>query len=182
MLLRRTAAGTTPVSLIEAKAHLRWTNEDEDSTVEGMLLAAVAMVGEMAGRALTSETWVLACDTLSGDLVLPKSPVTGVTSVKYYDAADTIQTATLGDYYVFTSDDYTTVRPKSGAWPIYSTRADALQVTFTAGYTTIPKELRQAVLLAVGDMYMNRGDVGGAGASAAIEALVSLHRLGWIAA
>lgn len=182
MLLRRTAIGASPISLVDAKAHLRWPGEDDDAALERMLFAAVAMVGEMAGRAMTSETWVLSCDAISGDLVLPKSPVTAVTSVKYYDATDTLQTATLSDYYVFTSDDYTTVRPKSRAWPIYSTRADALQVTFTAGYATLPHELRQAVFLALGDMYMNRGDDSAGKSAAAIDALVSLHRLGWVAA
>ena len=182
MLLRRTATGPSPIGLIEAKEHLRVDSTDEDSVIAMMLESAVAMVGDMAGRALTSETCVLACQSIVGDLVLPKSPVTDVTGISYYNASDVLQTASLSEYYVFSSDDRATVRPKSGVWPSYSTRADAVQVTFTCGYATIPAGLRAAVLLALGDLYAGRGDTEGGKATATIEALVSQHRLDWFAA
>lgn len=182
MLLRRTAAGTLPIAILDAKEHLRIDGEPDDMVVSGLLSAAVAAVGEMAGRVMSAETWVAAYGDMAGDLTLPKSPVTDVTGISYYTAGDVLTAASLADFYVFADDDKTIIRPKSGAWPIYSTRPDALQVTFTAGYGTLPHELRAAALLKLADLYANRGDGEGGKADMAIEALVNMHRLGWVAA
>jgi uncharacterized phiE125 gp8 family phage protein len=188
MILRKTVAATaSPISLLEASDHLRISDEADDALVTATLAAAVAAVGEMAGRVLAAETWAASYPSLSGDLILPKSPVTAVTAIQYYDTSDVLQTATLSDFYVFTSDDFTTVRPKANAaWPQAMTRADAITVTFTAGYATCPYELKAAAMLMLGHLYENR-EASVVGASVAtlpygVDPLVSLHRLGWAAA
>lgn len=186
MLLRRTsAAGTSPITLAEAKAHLRVDDTTEDTLISALIAASTALVGEMAGRVMAAETWAASYSSIEGDLVLPKSPVTGVSSVTYYDSADTLQTKSNADFYLFQSDDFTSLRPKPNkAWPVTAVREDAITITFTAGYATLPTELRMAVLLCIGHLHEHRSAVDEAMAELpmGVDALVSTQRLGWMAA
>ena len=188
MLLRRTvAAASLPVTLAEAKVQVRETENDEDALIGALLAAAVAAVCARSGRVLATETWAVSVPGVSGDLVLPKSPVQGVVSIGYFDAADAAAMAVVGDFYLFTDDDRAYLRPKTGkAWPITSTRDDALTVTFTAGYAVIPAALRVAVLMLTAHWFTNREAVAVAGQPVempdGVAALIGQERIGWAAA
>ena len=183
MLLTRTVAPTySPVSLLDAKEHLRIDADADDRVIERMLSAAVGAIGEMTGRSLAAETWQLGLDGITGDLTLPKSPVTAVSGIAYYDNNNTSQTYSLSNVNVSLSDDRAVISLKSGcAWPVTTRRPDAVNITFTTGYTTLPDELVSAVMLKLGDLYFNRGDAKAGDADYQIECLVSLYRLGWAA-
>ena len=57
MFLRRTVpAASLPLSVRDAKDHLRVTDSRDDYLVEGYLRAALEAVGEMSGRVLAAET------------------------------------------------------------------------------------------------------------------------------
>ena len=187
MLLTRIAGPTVfPDLLAAAKEHLREDSTDQDLLISGLIAAAVEMIGAMAGRVLFAETWTLAISGVTGDLVLPKSPVTAVTAISYYDAAGVSQAATVADFYLFKDADVATLRPKPGkAWPVAQDREDAISVSFTAGYAALPGALKAAMLLLIGHLYENRETVvvGMAPAEVplAVHELVAVHRLGWVA-
>ena len=193
MILRRTTAATAlPVTVDEANAQLRLTAPDEGGLIYGLIAAAVDLVGQQAGRVLATETWVASVPcvpSVSGwaDLILPKNPVTGVTAITYYDANDAVQVASLADFYVYADADQTIVRPKNGkSWPATIARADAISVTFVAGYAVLPPALRAAILLVVGHLFENREAVlTGTIASElplGVQALIDPYRLNWLAA
>lgn len=187
MLLKRTSAAASPVSLLDAREHLRVTGSDEDMLIFRLLEASVGAISERVGRSLGAETWAMSLAGASGDINLPYPPVQSVTSIEYFDTGDLPQTAALSDFYLFSGDDRTTLRPKPGkAWPNTATREDAVTITFVAGYNTIPAPLRTAVLLMTGHLFENREAVA-VGVSVAelplgVESLVSLYRRGWVAA
>ncbi len=191
MLLRRTVAATTlPVSMTQALDHLRISESGptiDGTLIEGLLESACDLVAEMSGRSLAAETWVAAYPYLSGDLRLPKGPVIDVTSVGYFDQSDIAQTLPVTDFYIFTDQDFTVMRPKTGKqWPSASIREDSVSVTFTAGYSVIPAALRAAILLTLGHLYENRESVV-IGSTAvtlplAVETLIGAYRTGWVAA
>lgn len=187
MLLSQVTGPTIgAVSISEAKAAAVVDFSDDDVQISGMIDAATRAVGEMAGRVLVAETWAASFgDGQSGTLRLPKSPVQSLTSITYYDADDVQQTADLNDFYLFRDDDVAYVCPKSGAnWPTAnSDRADAITVTFVAGYTSIPRNLKQAVLMMTAHFYENRSatmERKMAEVPLGVEHLVSLDRMGWI--
>lgn len=185
MLRRNSAAATSPVTLAEAKAQLRVDGTDEDTYITALIAAATAFVGEKAGRVMAEETWAASYSSITGDLVLPKSPVQELVSVTYYDADNALQNYSVGDLYLFLTDDYSTVRPKpTKAWPQTAIREDAITVTFKAGYTTLPTELSMAVLLTVAHFYEHRSAVDEAmhELPLGVDALVATQRLGWMAA
>lgn len=186
MLLRRTvAAASYPVTLAEAKLHLRVDHGDDDTLIDGYIGAACEAIGEMAGRVLAVETWEMSVPTASGDLVLPMVPVQSVTGISYYDANGVDTSAVVADYYMFKDEDRAVLRPKPGhAWPSVQAREDALRVTFTVGYTTPPKNLIAAVLLLVGHLYATRHAAGDAikEVPLGVETMVGLSRRGWVMA
>lgn len=187
MLLRQVTGPTVqPVTLAEAKDLAVIDHNFDDTMVNAMIAAASRAVGEMAGRTLTAETWALSvCSGIVCDLHLPKSPVQTLDSITYFDADDVEQTVPVTDFYLFKDDDRAFVRPKSGvAWPIANTlRADAISVTFTAGYTTCPPNLKHAVKMMIAHLYDNRQAVTEDGANEipmGVRDFIALDRIGWV--
>lgn len=184
MLLTRISGPALPVSLSLALQHLR-EPQDEATYLQPVLSAATGFVSEKSGRTLGAETWEIAVSQASGDIELPKSPVQSVTSISYYDAAGVAQTVPVADYYLFKDGDRARLRPKDGkSWPPLQDRDDALTIRFVAGYTTLPAELQHAILMMTAHFYQNRSSVEAANmieVPMSVEALVSVHRIGWFA-
>lgn len=176
MYLSRVGAAASPVTLAQIMQHLR-DPLDEAGYIEAIRSSAHNMVSEMTGRTLGAETWDYSVGAVSGDLVLPKSPVQSVTSISYFDAAGVVQTATLGDFYVFKGEDRTIIRPMPGkAWPSLQDREDALTVRFVAGYASLPDALTFAVMFAAESIYE------GTPFPQAMELQIAAYRIGWVAA
>lgn len=181
-----TPAASYPVTLAEAKAQLRVTHADQDVMIGALIGAACKTVSEMSGRALSEEEWQYALPSVRGDVCLPVTPLIEVTAIEYWDDADVNQTLDLADFYVFQDENTATIRPKDGAaWPAARRREDAFRFTFTAGYTTLPENLRHAVLLLVDHLFHNTSPVTDGAVTEmpyAVESLIALSRRGWVVA
>lgn len=162
---RRTVEPTAePVSLAEAKLHLRVDVEDDDLLIERLISAAREYIEEATGRALLNQTWELTLDGWpEGNYIeLPRAPLSSVTSIVYTDSDDTDNTFAATNYSVDTSSEPGRVVLKSGcSWPTASlANGQAITVTYVAGYgslpTNVPGQLRQAVLMLTGHWYENR--------------------------
>ena len=184
----RTVAPTiSPVSLAELKLHVRVDQADDDAILEAMLNAATAFVENRTGLRLAQQTWTQSFSGLADRLYLTGAPVSSVSSISYYDTANAAQTLTSSLYRLVAGWDGVYVEQDSDStYPETYTRADAVTVTFVAGFGTtagsIPDDLRQAVKLIVGHWYETREDAmpmeqrpipNGA------AALMAAHRRGW---
>lgn len=176
MLLTRVTAPAMPVRMFEIMDQLRQPSDDA-IYIEAIRATAHDMVTEMSGRTLGAETWDMALARVSRDVILPKSPVQSLVSVSYYDAAGAVQTATLSDFALFKDTDIAIVRPKADkAWPGLQVREDAITFRFVAGYTTPPDALQFAVRLCAEAIFdRNLADL-----KPVIDALIDIHRLGWV--
>ncbi len=186
MILRRIgSAGTPLVTLADAKSHLRVTDNNESTLITALIAAACASVGEASGRVMAAETWEIADYGFDGLIKLPKSPVTALTSVKYY-VGETLTTATLADFRLYQDDDYTHVGPiDSASWPTGQTRPDGTVIRFTAGYSELPTMLRHAVLLTVAHWFENRAaatESNMVDLPFGVQHLIGLEKLGWAGA
>ena len=190
MLLKQvTGPQAQVVSLTDVKATppAPISHSDDDLQIEFMIDAASRMIGEMSGRVLVPETWSVSFAFGEFSTVrLPKSPVTALDSITYYDSDDVEQTASLSDFYFIADDDRALVKPKESAtWPSANPhREDAITITFEAGYTTCPDPLKHAVTLTAKHFY----DSGFAISSdrmyevpLGVQALIGVERLGWAA-
>ena len=179
-----------PVSLAEAKAHLRVDFTDDDTLISALIDAATAHVDGYTGilaRALVTQTWRQDFCDWPGDRVLrlPLAPVASVESVKYFDAANVETTVAESGNYALLEDargPYIKFTSDFAAPALYDERDDRIRVTFVAGYgdpSDVPAAIRAAVLLIVGDLYKNR-DAGETAPNAAATALLTPYRRVWL--
>ena len=188
--VRTVAPEVAPVSLAEAKTHLRVDFTDDDTLIGALIDAATAHVDGYTGilaRALVTQTWRQDFCDWPGDRVLrlPLAPVASVESVKYFDAANVETTVAESGNYALLEDargPYIKFTSDFAAPALYDERDDRIRVTFVAGYggaAEVPAAIRAAVLLIVGDLYKNR-DAGEVAPNAAATALLTPYRRVWL--
>jgi uncharacterized phiE125 gp8 family phage protein len=157
--------GAQAITTADAKQHLRvdYAATADNTEIDNMIQAATAQVEVFCNRACMPTVYEFHLTGFpKGGIVLPVSPVSVITSVKYYSNATTQVTMAAGDYYYNIHEEPTKIRFTNGYTPLaYEYRFDAVTVRFTAGYTdaaSVPKNLRQAILLMLADLYENRSD------------------------
>lgn len=154
--VRTLAPANMPVSLAEAKAHLRVEHDDQDDLITAQIRAATAWLDGYAGilgRALVTQTWRQDFVGFADYLALPISPVIAIVSIGYFDVGNVQQMLDPGLYDLFADarGAHVVLRPGQ-SWPASFRRADAVSVTFTAGYgaaADVPEPICQAILLIV---------------------------------
>jgi len=158
-----TGPATEPVSLAEAKLHLKIETADTaDDTLIAILIAAARESAEQfTRRAFIAQTWELQKDCFEdGEIQLRKTPVQSVTSIKYYDVNGVEQTLATTVYGLNQADEPNEVYLKYGQlWPQVRGEENDVKIRFVAGYTTVPSSVKAAILLIVGHLYENREDV-----------------------
>ena len=161
-----TAPTVEPVTISQAKEHLRVTHTDEDALIANLIAAARAWAENETGRALASQTLEYSIDDwpAADAITLPMPPLRSVTSVKWLTTAGVETTLTLTTNYLVDtgSTPGRVVLPYNGSWPsssLYPVRP--IRVTYVAGYApadtdyraNIPQAIKQAILLRVSDLY-----------------------------
>lgn len=161
--VRITAPTAQPVSLAEAKAHLRVDHDHEDATISALVASATSYLdgwSGILGRALVTQTWQQDMSELPGSGVvrLPLAPVRAVESILYRDPEGNMRNLAPDAYSAPLADGlgpFIRVRER----PATSRADDAVSVIFSAGYggpEDVPPALRQAILLLIGHWYRNR--------------------------
>lgn len=155
-----------PVSLAEAKAHLRVDISDDDTLISSLITTARSHLEDSfrPKAVMINQTWEYIADgwPASDTLELRPRPLQSVTSIKYTDAAGVETTFSSANYLVDTYSRIGRVRLKTASsWPSVTLRElNGLAVRFVAGYgaagSAVPIQLRQAILLYVGHWYENR--------------------------
>lgn len=162
-----------PLTLRECKDHLGITQEDtaNDGYILALITAAREYAEQQTGRAFITQTWDYTFDTwpvtnanalyVDGTIYLPMAPIQSVTSVKYRDQDGTQQTWSSSNYTVSTSKEPCEIRRNyQTQWPIIRYQPDAIVIRFVAGYgdtgSSVPRALRQAMLLLVGHWFDQR--------------------------
>ncbi len=160
-----TAPPVEPVTLAEAKAHLRVDGNDRDPVIDRLIAAARQAVesGEpwSLNRSLITTTGRVALDGFAGvrdPIELPRPNLLSVVSVKYDDSAGVEQTLAPSLYRVITDGAPGRVACAiNQQWPITSGEPSSVRITYTAGYgataASVPACVKQAMLLLIGDMH-----------------------------
>ena len=150
-----------PITLAEAKAHLRLETADEDTLVAGLIRAARDHLEGQTGLCLVTRLLRLYLDDWPEGRVIPiaRGPVQTIETVTVYDALGTpVEVAAAG--YVLDG----TARPARLMLPDRPATARAMngiEIDFTAGFgesgADVPDTLKRAMLLHVAAMYELRG-------------------------
>lgn len=154
---------TEPVSLDEAKLHLRVDSTDEDVLIQSYIKAARIYAEKFQNRAFVTQTWDLWLDAFPSKdyLEIPLPPLQSITSIKYYDTANTEATMTASDYFVDVKSDPGRVCLAYGkTWPSTTLRDyNGVDITFVTGYGVaelVPENVKSAIKLLVGHFYEHR--------------------------
>lgn len=156
-----TGPATMPITLAEAKTHLRVDSTDEDALITAMIASATEHAETFTGRRLIDQTldYVAEGFPRSGMKIrLPLAPVISVEGVFYSkDGAETEMDA--GAYVV----ELIGGTIQATTWPA----ADSIRVRFRVGYVDaqssppgeVPGDIVAAIKLTVGHLYQNRESV-----------------------
>lgn len=152
-----------PVSLVEAKRHLRVEHSDDDDYIAMLVTAARQTIDGRdgwLGRALMPQTWEYVFDAFpAGEIRLPFTPIQSIAGIFYDDTDGLEQTVDPAGYYLDNASYIPWVMSSAG-WPTSTLSAvNAVRVRFVAGYenaAAVPAPIRHAILLMVGHWYMNR--------------------------
>lgn len=171
-----TAADAEPVSLEEAKAHLRVDIDEQDDLLIGYIAAARAHLEEICGRSFLSTTWDYFIDDdwpwiFDMDygahvrmIEVPKAPLSSVTSISYVDSNGATQTLASNQYVVDGAGAIGRIYPAYGVdWPTVRCQRRAITVRFVAGYgadpSSVPTPIKQATLLLISHFHEQREPV-----------------------
>lgn len=159
---------TEPVTVSEAKNHLRIDVSDDDVYLETLITVARHQAENYTLRALIPSTWDLVLDEFPDSTVaieLPRPPLSTVStslSITYVEdttAGNTTTVASTG-YTIDTDTVPGRVYPSyDNEWPDdVRDQLRAVRVRFASGYasTSIPKPVKQWILMRVGMLYENR--------------------------
>lgn len=159
-----TPPAAEPVTLAEAKAHLKIDTGDDDTLITSLIAAARIRAEWIARRALVTQGWIQwlhAWPTRPFEIALP--PLQSVESITAYGTDDTPTVLNPALYRIDVAAAPARIAWKESVIPPANLRNfNALAVGFTAGYggagTDVPEPIRRAILMILADLYAHRGD------------------------
>lgn len=176
-----TAPAVEPITLQDARAHIRVVNDDEDSLIEQIIIAAREIAEVRTARVFIQQEWAETFAAFPGFPIRPsgstwnhkatrqaregfaltRSPVIAISSLKYIDVDGVEQTINTSDYRLVKDEPTGRVVLAYGKnWPTARDEDGAVRIKYTAGYGTTPEDVpsvfRHAIRLIVGHYYENR--------------------------
>ena len=149
-----------PVSVELAKLHARVEISDDDALIASYIKAARERAEHETERALAPAEFCSYLDEFpDGGIKIPRPPINAVSSVQYVDASGVLQTIDSADYALDDAQEPAWLLPAYGyTWPTTLDVANAVRVTFTAGYTAdaCPAQVKSYILAVVAAMYAQR--------------------------
>jgi uncharacterized phiE125 gp8 family phage protein len=166
-----------PLALGEAKAHLLYAAEDQDSLISSLIATARRSIENETGRAIMPQTWDFWYDGFPCDSDQIKLPLGGLRSISVFEWTDSagaarswtpsgnptsalLQSGTTRAH-VSTEAEPGVIRLAYGqTWPADTLRTlNSVRIRGEWGYTAVPPDLVHAMKLLVGHWFINREEV-----------------------
>ena len=148
-----------PLTLSEAKKQLEIATSDatHDAHLQSAIVEARQQWEHDTDSVCCYQTWKLRVPAISDGLRLPKRPVQSITTLKYYDGANALQTWSSTNYQLHVNDLRLAYQV---TLPATSDRWDAWEVTYRLGYSQdgflVPAIAKRAMLLILAYYFENR--------------------------
>lgn len=170
MALKLITPSAALVTLAEIKRHVRAADFcDDDDYLTSLVETAQRHIDGSEGwlgRAIGEQQWELRLDSFPcghqyGErLYIPLPPLKSVDTVEYVDVDG--QTQSISDFREFgvgSAIGRGFILPEYDTnWPETRCEPEAVRVTFTAGFASVPTQIKHAIMLIVGAWYENRED------------------------
>jgi len=148
---------TEPITLAEAKRHLRIDNTDDDDYITSLIEVARRAAEDRMERTLITTTWKLTLDQFPDAIILPMPRIQAISTVIYTNRANEQVALSNTDWFLDADSEPGWLVPAvNKSWPL-TLGINAVAVTYTAGYgntaASVPAPIKQWILLAMGDLY-----------------------------
>lgn len=199
---------TEPLTLAEAKAHLRVDVDvtDDDALITALIVAARQYAESETGRSLITQSWRLVLDGfpcgfgpgMSGPftsllptnaILLDQNPVQSITSIQYQDMGGAWQTLDSTEWVAELQSAPARITPVFGKiWPITLPQIGCVKVDFVAGYgdaAAVPQGIKAWMLIRLATLYENREEVaimsqGKLEPLPYVDRLLDAYRVNWL--
>jgi len=163
-LQRVTAPATEPVTLAEAKAHLRIDIADDDALITALISSARLHAEMLTARSFITTRWRLVMDGFPGHAIdVHKCPVVSLLSIQHLDMNGLLQNLPSTDYIADLASEPARITPVFGKiWPVSLPQIGAVTVLFDAGYGSaeaVPEGIKSWIKLRIGSLYEHREEV-----------------------
>jgi len=166
-LNRATDPAVEPVSVSEAKSHLRVDIDDDDTYIGTLITAARQWAEAYLDRSLVYTQWQMKLDMFPWEIEMPRPPMAqeGTTTAVSitYTLNESLGTATLStsEYRVDRASTPGVARTNyGGSWPSHLADQNSVTVTWWGGYgasgSDVPAAIRHAILMHVAHLYERR--------------------------
>lgn len=187
-LILTSPPATEPVSLAEAKTHLRVPHADDDAYISTLIIAARRAVESRTGLALITQGWSLWLDRWPDAPVasLGLAPVSAISDIVAFGEDGTPATYDPSHYYLdgVSKPGRAVIRPDRLP-PLPGRKVNGIEVRFTAGFgvaaSAVPQELKQALLLIIAHWFDRRGEGDGGSLPLSAVEILSRHRIARLA-
>lgn len=179
--------GLLPITVLELASWLKMTDEDmivASTDILRMIIAGCTYEAELLTKRLFFEKRFITYRDVFGDyadnpnysgypayavpnqlgglnqpISIRRTPLQAIEEISYVDPDGNTVTMDEADYYIVQKDAYSLIFPTT-EWAQIKEIQQGIKITFTAGYTTLPPNLKIALLDHCANAFMNRGDCG----------------------
>ncbi len=172
-----------PVSLADAKDHVRISHTNDDTYITALIAAARRTIESRTSLCMIQQGWSVFFDRwpYNDSVTIPLDPLIAITDIVLHGEDDTPATLDPAHYFVDKVTWPSRVVLRHGrSTPQPGRVANGIEVKVTAGYGTtaasVPQELKQAVLLTVAAWFANRGEEQGGTLPVMARGLIQPYR------
>ena len=182
-LILTSPPASEPVSLAEAKTHLRVSHADDDTYISTLIIAARRQIEARTGLRLITQGWSLFkdCWPMAPDLPLDLAHVSAVNDIFVYSEVGTSATYDPAHYYLDAASKPSRVILRQDRLPpMPGRRVNGIEVRVTVGFgaaAAVPQELKHAILILLAHWFDHRGDAEGALLPLTVADIIRQHRL-----
>ena len=156
------APAVEPVTVDEAKMHLRIDQDEEDTLLASLIAASRLQIEAVLDVALITQSWSLELDTWpdSRELHVPLWPVQSVEAVQIMDQDGEVVDLCTSALVLDGASKPPRLVSTAGNWPEPGVPALGIEIGFTAGFgnsaSDVPAPIKQALLMLVAHWYEHR--------------------------
>lgn len=156
-----------PISLPEAKKFIKIYHDEDDQTIEMMLLSAAKIIEDMAGVSLLQKKYRLNITYLPNKIPLVPIPYNSIVAFEYFHDTEQIwKSISSNRYFVVKENENTFITPSNltSTYQDYISDLDEyiqypVRVDYLAGYGTsinVPPNVKLAILNVLYDIYSKK--------------------------
>ena len=173
------APALEPVSVAEAKAHLRVDGEAEDALIASLILTSRLHIEAALGLSLITQSWRMLIDRWPKGpaLNIPMRPLQSIDEVRVLSASSAATTILPSAYDADLSSAQPRLLRTGAALPQPGKPVHGIEIDLTAGYgdaaSDVPAPIRHALLILCTHWYENREPIEVGSPAAGIPSSVS---------